>query len=172
MNYEIRVMQQEDGPKVLEIFQQGINGGNATFEKEAPTWEAWDSKYLNICRFVLENENNEVVGWCALLPVSDRDCFRGVAEVSIYLDSSVQGKGLGKLLLKKLILDSEDNGFWTLQAGIFPENVPSIAVHKKENFRVVGNRERLGELNGVWRDVIFLERRSRTVGRSEGFQQD
>ena len=164
MNYEIRPMQQEDGPKVLEIFQQGINGGNATFEKTLPTWEAWDSKYLNLCRFVLEDESNEAVGWCALLPVSNRDCFRGVAEVSIYLDGSVQGKGLGKLLLRKLILDSEDNGFWTLQAGIFPENEPSIAVHEKQNFRVVGTRERLGELNGKWRDVILLERRSKVVG--------
>ena len=164
MNYEIRVMQPEDAAKIIDIYQEGIDGGNATYEKTAPNWEAWDSKYLKVCRFVLENEANETVGWCALLPVSDRACFKGVAEVSIYLDSSVQGKGLGKLLLKKLILDSEEQGFWTLQAGIFPENEASIAIHRKLGFRVVGRRERLGQLNGAWRDVVLLERRSAVVG--------
>jgi phosphinothricin acetyltransferase len=158
------MMQPEDTAKIIDIYQQGINGGNATYEKTAPTWEGWDSKYLKVCRFVLENEANEAVGWCALLPVGERACFKGVAEVSIYLDGSVQGKGLGKMLLKKLILDSEENGFWTLQAGIFPENEASIAIHEKLGFRVVGRRERLGELNGVWRDVVLLERRSAIVG--------
>jgi len=164
MNYEIRVMQPEDAAKIIDIYQQGIDGGNATYEKTAPSWEGWDAKYLKVCRFVLENEQNEAVGWCALLPVSERACFKGVAEVSIYLDGSVQGKGLGKMLLKKLILDSEDQGFWTLQAGIFPENEASIAIHEKLGFRVVGRRERLGQLNGVWRDVVLLERRSDVVG--------
>lgn len=164
MNYEIREMQAEDGQAVLDIFQQGIDGGNATFDKSPPVWETWNANYLNHCRFVIEDESNAVVGWCALLPVSNRDCFRGVAEVSIYLDRSVQGKGLGKMLLRKLVLASEDNGLWTLQAGIFPENEASIAIHKKQGFRVVGVRERLGELNGVWRDVVFLERRSTATG--------
>lgn len=164
MNYEIRPMQTEDADKVLEIFQQGINGGNATFDKVAPTWEAWDTKHFNLCRFVLEDEDNQVVGWCALQPVSNRDCFKGVAEVSIYLDGSVQGKGLGTILLKKLILDSEEHDFWTLQAGIFPENKVSIAIHQKQGFRTVGTREKIGELNGQWRDIVLLERRSKNVG--------
>lgn len=164
MNYEIRPMQTEDADKVLEIFQQGINGGNATFDKVAPTWEAWDTKHFNLCRFVLEDEDNQVVGWCALQPVSNRDCFKGVAEVSIYLDGSVQGKGLGTILLKKLILDSEEHDFWTLQAGIFPENEVSIAIHQKQGFRTVGTREKIGEMNGQWRDIVLLERRSKSVG--------
>lgn len=164
MNYEIRPMQTEDADKVLEIFQQGIIGGNATFDKVAPTWEAWDTKHFNLCRFVLEDENDQVVGWCALQPVSNRDCFKGVAEVSIYLDGSVQGKGLGTILLKKLILDSEEHEFWTLQAGIFPENKVSIAIHQKQGFRTVGTREKIGELNGQWRDIVLLERRSKNVG--------
>lgn len=164
MNYEIRPMQTGDADKVLEIFQQGINGGNATFDKVAPTWEAWDTKHFNLCRFVLEDENDQVVGWCALQPVSNRDCFKGVAEVSIYLDGSVQGKGLGTILLKKLILDSEEHDFWTLQAGIFPENKVSIAIHQKQGFRTVGTREKIGELNGQWRDIVLLERRSKNVG--------
>lgn len=164
MNYEIRPMQTGDADKVLEIFQQGINGGNATFDKVAPTWEAWDTKHFNLCRFVLEDEDNQVVGWCALQPVSNRDCFKGVAEVSIYLDGSVQGKGLGTILLKKLILDSEEHDFWTLQAGIFPENEVSIAIHQKQGFRTVGTREKIGEMNGQWRDIVLLERRSKNVG--------
>ena len=164
MNYEIRLMQPDDAAKVLEIFQQGINGGNATFDKVAPTWESWDTKHFNMCRFVLEDENNNVVGWCALQPVSNRDCFKGVAEVSIYLDGSVQGKGLGTILMKKLILDSEEHEFWTLQAGIFPENEVSIAIHQKQGFKTVGRREKIGEMVGQWRDIILLERRSKIVG--------
>ena len=164
MNYEIREMQSDDAAKVLEIFEEGIVGGNATFDVAAPTWEGWDQKFFNICRFVLENENEEIVGWAALQPISSRDCFKGVAEVSIYLANSIQGKGLGSMLLKKLILDSEEHEFWMLQAGIFPENEASIYVHKKLGFREVGNREKIGQMNGVWRDIILLERRSRVVG--------
>ena len=164
MNYEIREMLPHDGEKVLEIFQQGIDGGNATFDPTVPTWENWDQKYFNICRFVLEDENEGIVGWAALQPISNRDCFKGVAEVSIYLANSVQGKGLGSMLLKKLILDSEEHEFWTLQAGIFPENEASIYVHKKLGFQEVGRREKIAQMNGVWRDIILLERRSKTVG--------
>lgn len=164
MNYEIRDMRPEDGEKVIEIFEQGIAGGNATFDKDAPTWESWDQKYFNICRFVLETEDEEIVGWAALQPVSKRECFKGVAEVSIYLANSAQGKGLGSMLLQKLILASEEHEFWTLQAGIFPENQPSIAVHKKLGFRVVGNREKFAQMKGIWRDVVLLERRSKVVG--------
>lgn len=164
MNYEIRPMRPEDGARVLEIFQQGIDGGNATFDDHVPVWEAWDTDHFNVSRFVLEDEDGKVVGWCALKPVSKRDCFKGVAEVSIYLDNAVQGKGLGKMLLRKLILDSEDHGFWTLQAGIFPENEASIAVHQKHGFRIVGTREKIGKMSGIWRDIVFMERRSSVVG--------
>ena len=164
MNYEIREMQPSDGEKVIEIFQEGIDGGNATFEQNVPTWEAWDNKFFKICRFVLEDENENIVGWAALQPISNRDCFKGVAEVSIYLKNEFQGKGLGKMLLRKLILDSEENEFWTLQSGIFPENEASINVHLYLGFRKVGTRERIAQMNGVWRDVILLERRSAVVG--------
>ncbi len=164
MNYEIREMQPSDGEKVIEIFQEGIDGGNATFEQNVPTWEAWDNKFFKICRYVLEDENENIVGWAALQPISNRDCFKGVAEVSIYLKNEFQGKGLGKMLLRKLILDSEEHEFWTLQSGIFPENEASINVHLNLGFRKVGTRERVGQMNGVWRDVILLERRSAVVG--------
>ncbi|SFH89792.1 GNAT family N-acetyltransferase [Halpernia frigidisoli] len=164
MNYEIREMQPEDGEVVLKIFQEGIDSENATFDKEPPTWEVWDTKHFNLCRWILEDENNEIVGWAAIQPVSNRDCFRGVAEVSIYLTSKAQGKGLGQMLLQKLILDSEEKEFWTLQSGIFPENEASIAVHHKFGFVTVGRREKIGQMNGKWRDIILLERRSKTVG--------
>lgn len=164
MNYEIREMLPTDGEKVLEIFQEGIAGGNATFDPSAPTWGSWDQKHFNICRFILEDENEEIVGWAALQPISSRDCFKGVAEVSIYLSNAAQGKGLGSMLLNKLILDSEEHGFWTLQAGIFPENQASIIVHEKWGFRLVGKREKIGQMNDKWRDIVLLERRSKIVG--------
>lgn len=164
MNYEIREMQPEDGARVLEIFQQGIDGKNATFDETVPTWEAWDINHINVCRFIIEDENRQVVGWCALKPISNRVCYSGVAEVSIYLDNAHQGKGLGSILLQKLILDSEQHQFWMLQSGVFPENQASIALHQKFGFRIVGKRERIAKMDDVWRDVILLERRSRIVG--------
>ena len=166
MNYQIRPMQPEDGEKVIEIFEEGIAGGNATFDQSAPSWEVWDQKFFNVCRFVLETEDHEILGWAALQPISNRDCFKGVAEISIYMKNAAQGKGFGSMLLKKLVLDSEEHQFWTLQSGIFPENEPSIIIHKKLGFREVGRREKLGQMNGVWRDIILLERRSKIVGIS------
>lgn len=163
MNYEIREMQPEDGAQVLEIFRQGILSKNATFDKEVPTWEVWDTNHFKVCRFVIENEDSQVVGWCALKTTSKRDCFKGVAEVSIYMADSVQGKGLGSMLLRKLILDSEEHRFWTLQSGIFPENIASIKVHEKLGFRTIGNREKIAEMNGIWRDIILMERRSSVI---------
>lgn len=159
-------MQPEDGEKVIEIFEEGIAGGNATFDQSAPSWEVWDQKFFNVCRFVLETEDHEILGWAALQPVSNRDCFKGVAEISIYMKNAAQGKGFGSMLLKKLVLDSEEHQFWTLQSGIFPENEPSIIIHKKLGFLEVGRREKLGQMNGVWRDIILLERRSKIVGIS------
>lgn len=160
MNYQIREMQPEDAVSVLKIFEQGIEGGNATFDKTAPTWEAWDKKFFKVCRLVLEDENGVVQGWAAIQPISARDCFRGVAEVSIYLSNEIQGKGLGKVMLQKLILDSEEQGFWMLQSGIFPENVASIKIHQNLGFREVGYREKIAEMNGKWRDIVLMERRS------------
>ena len=164
MNYEIREMQPEDGEVVLKIFQEGIDSENATFDKEPPTWEVWDTKHFNLCRWILEDETNEIVGWAAIQAVSNRDCFRGVAEVSIYFTARAQGKGLGQMLLQKLILSSEENEFWTLQSGIFPENEASIAVHYKLGFVMVGRREKIAQMNDKWRDIVLLERRSKTVG--------
>ena len=160
MNFEIREMQSEDAERVLEIFRQGIEGGNATFDKDVPSWETWDNKYFKVCRLVLVNENGVVQGWAAIQPISARECYKGVAEVSIYLSNEVQGKGLGKIMLQKLILDSEENGFWMLQSGIFPENIASIKLHEQFGFRKVGFREKIAEMNGVWRDVVLMERRS------------
>ena len=154
----------EDAEAVLEIFGQGIEDGNATFDQEIPAWEAWDANHFNVSRFVVENEVNKVIGWCALKPTSNRICYEGVAEVSIYIHNNYKGKGLGKMLLKKLILDSEENGFWTLQSGIFPENKISIALHGKQGFRMVGKREKIAKMNDVWRDVVLMERRSIKVG--------
>lgn len=164
MSYEIRSMQPEDGAAVIAILEEGIAGGNATFDQHAPSWKAWDDKYFNSCRFVLEDANDEVMGWAALQPISARDCYKGVAEVSIYLRNAAQGKGLGSMMLQKLILASEEEEFWMLQASIFPENQPSIIIHEKFGFRTVGRRERLAQMNGVWRDVVLLERRSSVVG--------
>lgn len=152
-----------DGKRVLEIFQQGIDGGNATFDRDSPTWESWDMNFFRTCRWILEDESENIVGWAALKPVSNRDCYSGVAEVSIYIDNAYQGKGLGTVLMKKLILDSEEHGFWTLQSGIFPENSASIAVHQKLGFRIVGTRERIAKMDGRWRDILLMERRSNVV---------
>ena len=163
MNYEIRRMKSADSHSVISIFKQGIDVGNATFDKDAPNWENWDVGFFHNCRWVVEDENENVVGWAALKPVSNRECFKGVAEVSIYLDNSVQGRGLGSVLMKKLILDSEEQGFWTLQSGIFPENEASIAIHSKLGFRIVGTREKLAEMDGRWRDIVLMERRSAVI---------
>ncbi len=164
MNYQIREMENADAEGVLAIFQQGIDGQNATFDQEVPTWEKWNESHFSHSRFVITNENDEIVGWCALKPISDRNCFRGVAEVSIYLDQNYQSKGLGKILIRKLILDSEEHDFWTLQAGIFPENKASVSLFQSSGFRIVGTRERISKMNGKWRDVLLLEKRSREVG--------
>ena len=146
--------------RVLEILKQGIDGGNATFDKDVPSWETWDNKYFKLCRLVLVNENGVVQGWAAIQPISARVCYKGVAEVSIYLDNSVHGKGFGEMLLHKLIEETEEHHFWTLQSGIFPENVASIKIHEKLGFRIIGRREKIAEMNGIWRDVILLERRT------------
>ncbi|MXS72783.1 GNAT family N-acetyltransferase [Flavobacteriaceae bacterium W22] len=164
MNYEIREMLPQDESRVLEIFQQGIDSRIATFDTELPSAEEWNTSFFSECRWVLENDSSLIIGWCALKPVSKRACFKGVAEVSIYFDQQYLGKGLGTLLLKKLIADSEHHGFWTLQSNIFPENEVSIKFHQKNGFRMVGTRKKVGMLHGVWKDLVMLEKRSESVG--------
>jgi len=145
-------------PAVERIYREGIATGNATFETESPGWEGWDAKHHRHSRLIaLQGE--DALGWAALSPVSARRVYAGVAEVSIYVASSARGKGVGRALLRALIEESEQNGIWTLQAGIFPENRASIRLHQAHGFREVGRRERIGQLKGVWRDVVLLERR-------------
>jgi phosphinothricin acetyltransferase len=158
----VRDMRADDWPAVRAIYEDGIREGNATFETEPPGWEAWDAAHSEL-RLVAES-GGVVVGWAALSDVSGRCCYRGVGEVSVYVGEVARGVGIGRLLLNELISRSEASGYWTLQAGIFPENDASLRLHRACGFRDVGVRERLGELGGVWRDVVLLERRSAEVG--------
>jgi L-amino acid N-acyltransferase YncA/predicted DNA-binding transcriptional regulator YafY len=159
----VRAMTAGDAPAVLAIYAEGIATGHATFESQAPAWEAWDAAHLRECRLVAVDAGG-VVGWAALSPISDRCAYEGVAEVSVYVAAAARGRGIGGLLLRELVLDSERAGFWTLQAGIFPENEPSLALHRRSGFRLVGRREKLGQMSGRWRDVLLVERRSPSVG--------
>ena len=159
----VEAMRPEDWPAVREIYEEGIAGGNATFEMYAPTWDAWNRTRLRECRLVARSEDR-VVGWVALSPVSERAVYRGVAELSIYVASAARGRGVGRALLHRLIADSELAGIWTLQAGVLAENQASLALHRACGFREVGRRERIGRHGDVWRDVVLLERRSQVVG--------
>ena len=152
-----------DWDDVRRIYVEGIATGNATLETEAPSWEKWDRGHRGDARFVAREEHR-VVGWAALSRVSERCVYEGVAEVSVYVASDARGRGVGRRLLEELVRASEDAGVWTLQAGIFPENAASIALHERCGFRIVGTRRRLGRLRGRWRDVALLERRSALVG--------
>jgi phosphinothricin acetyltransferase len=147
---------------VRRIYLEGIETRNATFETTAPSWEAWDGSHLSDLR-VVALLDGEVVGWAALSPVSERCVYSGVAEESVYVAASERGRGIGRLLLEELIRLSEQAGVWTIQTGIFPENIASIRLHERVGFRVLCVRERLGKLDGEWRDVAFLERRSPIV---------
>jgi L-amino acid N-acyltransferase YncA len=148
-----------DWPHVAAIYAAGIATRNATFETEVPSFEEWDAAHLPEHRFVA-TDGDRVVGWIALTGYSDRCCYSGVADLSVYVDPSAQGRGVGRALLEHLVGDTEGSGIWTLQAGVFPENAASLALHRRCGFRVVGTRERIGRLDGVWRDVVLLERRS------------
>jgi L-amino acid N-acyltransferase YncA len=156
-------MTPDDWPAVRAIYEAGMATGNATFETQAPAWDDWDRRHLATCRIVARNAENQIVGWAALSPISTRAVYAGVAEVSVYVASVSRGQGVGRELLRELIALSEADGRWTLQAGIFPENEASIALHERCGFRVVGRRERIGQLKGTWRDVMLLERRSSEV---------
>jgi phosphinothricin acetyltransferase len=151
-----------DWEEVAAIFGEGIATGVASFEHEPPSWSEWDDAHTDV-RVVAEVDGR-IAGWCALSPASSRHCYRGVAEESVYVASWAQGRGVGRALLDEVIARSEAAGIWTLQAGIFPENKPSLRLHLGCGFRLVGVRERLGESDGLWRDVLLLERRSEVIG--------
>ena len=159
----VELLSPGDWDDVRRIYLEGIADGNATFETEAPSWEKWDASHRPAPRLVAR-ESSSTVGWAALSSVSSREAYRGVAEVSVYVAAAARGRGVGRALLSELVRRSEDSGVWTLQAGIFPENAASLALHRACGFRTVGRRERLGRLVGVWRDVMLLERRSDRVG--------
>ncbi|WP_245807664.1 GNAT family N-acetyltransferase [Halobacillus massiliensis] len=156
-------MKYEDWPQVRNIYLEGIQTGHATFEQEAPSWCKWDASHMVDGRIVARRKGR-VIGWAALTSTSSRCVYSGVAEVTVYVASDYSGQGVGSALLEKLVDESEKLNIWTLQAGIFPENKASVAVHRKAEFEIVGLRKRLGKMNGVWRDVLLLERRSETVG--------
>jgi len=163
---EIRALIPEDWEAVRAIYLDGLATGQATFETSAPTWEEWHSNHLPSARLVAIAEKNVggIKGWAALSRISTRLVYAGVAEVSVYVAKDCRGQGIGRALLEQLIDESEKNGIWTLQASVFPENAASIALHKDCGFRQVGIREQIGRLNGVWRDTVLLERRSKLAG--------
>ena len=158
----IRELLPGDWAAVCDIYEEGIRGANATFETESPSWEVWDAAHPEL-RLVAEREG-VVVGWAALSPASGRCCYRGVGDVSVYVAGVARGAGIGRGLLGELVARSEQAGYWTLTAGVFPENEASLRLHEACGFRKIGVRERIGELDGVWRDVILLERRSNVIG--------
>jgi len=157
-------MTPDNWPAMRAIYLEGIATGNATFEQAAPPWDKWDTGHLRDARIVARSDAGDVLGWAALSAVSGRCVYAGVAEVSIYVAERARGSGVGRQLMARLIADSEAAGIWTLQAGIFPENIASIALHERGGFRIVGRRERIGQMNGRWRDVVLMERRSSVVG--------
>lgn len=147
---------------VMEIYSQGIATKNATFETSCPTWSQWHDSHLPFGRWILWVDD-KLAGWSALSPHSSRCVYQGVAELSIYMSEEFQGKGYGKKLLLHSIEDSEKKGIWTLKAGIFPENIGSIKLHESCGFRLIGYHEKIGRMDGIWRDTILMERRSKTI---------
>ena len=160
---EIQQMKPSDWLAVADIYKQGIETGMATFETKVPEWEQWNENHIESCRLIAKiNENT--VGWAALSAVSSRCVYGGVAEVSVYVSSLARGKKIGEYLLRNLIDQSEEQGYWTLQSGIFPENLASIRLHEKLGFRKIGYKERIGQLDGDWKDNILMEKRSNKTG--------
>ena len=160
---QIQTMLPEHWPAVKKIYEEGIATGNATFQTTAPQWEQWDAAHVKDPRLIAI-DGDDLVAWAALSPVSGRSVYAGVAEVSVYVAAAARGKGIGKTILQALITASEKNNFWTLQAGIFPENVSSIKIHTGCGFSIIGRREKIGQMNGIWRDTLLLERRSTITG--------
>ncbi|MFC4160290.1 GNAT family N-acetyltransferase [Chitinimonas lacunae] len=163
MSLLIRPMLPSDWAEVRRIYLEGIASGNATFQTEAPSWESWDANHLPVCRFVAEADG-VMLGWAVLAAISSRPVYGGVAEVSVYVGQAARRQGVGSALMAHLVDSAEQQGFWTLQAGIFPENHGSLALHRRAGFREVGRREKMGQLAGVWRDVVLVERRSKING--------
>lgn len=159
----VRHFDQGDYHQVSEIYRQGIATGLATFQTDAPSWENWDKSHLSKCR-IAAFDGDTMSGWAALTPVSSSCAYAGVAEVSVYIGNDYKGQGMGQLLLDALINESEQAGFWTLQSAIFADNIPSIKLHEKCGFRIVGIREKIGKKDGVWKDNVIMERRSTLVG--------
>ena len=154
----VRALRPDDWPVVAAIFTEGIATGDATFETAVPGWEEWDAAHLPAHRLVAELDG-DVAGWCAIVPYSRRVVYRGVGEESVYVAERARGRGVGRTLLEALVESARSGGLWTLQAGIFPENEASLALHRALGFREVGVRERIGRLDGTWRDVVLLELR-------------
>lgn len=164
MEYKIEAMETSDWEQVRDIYMEGIRTGLATFQTETPIWENWDKGHLTSCRLVARS-SDKVLGWAVLSPTSSRSCYSGVVEVSIYIGEEFKGQGIGTALMTELILQSEENGIWTLYCAIIKENSASIAMHKKCGFREIGTREKIAKMsNGVWHDVVLMERRSKVVG--------
>lgn len=163
MKLLIETLQPAHWPAVREIYREGIETGQATFETAVPTWAIWDNNHRSDCRLIALIEN-QIAGWAALSSVSKRQVYNGVAEVSIYIAASARGQGIGKQLMQALVTISEEAGIWTLQSSVFPENKVSIALHQAFGFRIVGRRERIAQLHGRWRDTVLLERRSKIIG--------
>lgn len=158
----VREMEQSDSDRVLEIYQKGLDTKNSTFETVVPSWADWDSRHLTHSRYVFE-EDGQLSGWAALSPFSSREAYKGVAEVSIYVDPRMHGKKIASRLMDQMIQSSELNGIWTLFSSVFPENEATLRLHKKFGFRIIGTRERIAQLDGKWRDTVLLERRSSKI---------
>ena len=164
MDVITRALGEADWTSVADIYRQGIRSGDATFETEVPSWSEWSETKHRACRLVAETKDR-VVGFATVSPVSSRPVYAGVAEVMVYVDETVRGRGIGRLLLEELVRCTEAAGLWTLQAGIFPENTASIAIHRAAGFEVMGTHERIGRFHdGRWRDVVRMERRSDRAG--------
>jgi phosphinothricin acetyltransferase len=159
---ELRDLRADDWPEVARIYREGIETGNATFETEVPSWEEWDAAHLRAHRMVAERDG-QVVGWVALVPVSSRECYSGVAEVSAYVSEDARSQGIGRELVAAAIESSERAGIWTLQTSVFPENEASLHLLRRFGFREVGVRERIGRLHGIWRNTVLVERRSEVI---------
>jgi L-amino acid N-acyltransferase YncA len=156
---EIRALTRKDWPAVEAIYAEGIATGDATFETEPPSWEEFDASRLGDHRFVAV-EDGEIAGWIAVSPTSSRECYAGVVEHSVYVAEAARGRGVGRALMDALLSSADEAGLWTIQTSVFPENAATLALHERVGFRVVGRRERIAQLGGVWRDTILLERRS------------
>lgn len=159
MEYTIRPMKLDDWGEVVEIYYQGIQTNNATFNTACPSYDEWDKSHVKDCRLVADYDG-EVAGWAAISPYSSRECYKGVAEVSIYVDVNHSGKGVGEMLMRKLLEESENNGFWTIQSSIMQNNAASLRLHEKCGFRTIGFRERIAKDRfGLWRNTVIMEHR-------------